>query len=47
MSKSTDMMELNSIMVQVSSDETKLKELLKFTCKQLIEIKDELKKINK
>ena len=47
MSKSTDIMELNSIIVQVSSDETKLKELLKFACKQLIEIKDELKKINK
>ena len=47
MSKSTDLIELNSIIVQVSSDETKLKDLLKFACKQLIEIKDELKKINK
>ena len=47
MSKSTDMMELNSIIAQVSSNETELKKLLKFACKQLIEIKDELKKLNK
>ena len=47
MSKSQDLMELKAIVVQVSSDETKLKKLLKFACKQLIEIKDELKKISK
>ena len=39
-------MVLKAIVVQVRSDETKLKELLKFACKQLIEIKDELKKLN-
>ena len=42
-----DLKELNSISMQVSSDETKLKELLIFACEQLIEIKDELKKLNK
>lgn len=42
-----DLKELNSISMQVSSNEVKLKELLIFACEQLIEIKDELKKLNK
>ena len=46
MSKNTDLMELKSIVVQVESNENKLKNLVEFACKQLIEIKDELKKLN-
>ena len=40
------MMELKSIVVQVRSDESILRDLVRFACKQLIEIKDELKKLN-
>ena len=45
-SKSTDKMELKSILVQVRSNESILRDLVKFVCEQLIEIKDELKKLN-
>ena len=40
-------MKLKSIMLQVESNENKLKDLVKFACEQLIEIKDELKKLNR
>ena len=46
MSKSQDLMELRSILIQVGSNENKLKDLVEFACKQLIEIKYELKKLN-
>ena len=46
MSKNQDLMELKSIVVQLRPNESILRDLVKFACKQLIEIKDELKKLN-
>lgn len=46
MSKGQDLMELNSIMMRNNSSNEVLKDLIKFMCKQLIEIKGELRKLN-